>query len=182
MTQDEIITHEDMANVAASTQAAFQTIYAQTPLEARPKISQFVARVLYQEKPYLWVSATGLAHVIELAFADDLFRDFVLSLQFHFFTRWGEGARKFTSLAHALSWGAAAGPKVSTASAKDNDLCAIPPELRARLGTREETQELLEANPWMVCLLLLRSYMSLVDVEKLPKLFADPSEPTTTVR
>lgn len=174
------IVHNDMGSVAASIQAAFKTVMAQTAPEKYQRITEFVVRLIYLEKPYRWVTAGDLPELIRRVFADDDYRDFALLLQFHFFTRWGEGTQKFSALAEAMSWGVGVEGSEASGRRPVEDLRAVPEQLRIRLSGREDARALLDANPWMVCLLLLRAYVSLVDTSKLPKTFADPAEPVVT--
>lgn len=167
------VSHDDMANCGTSILSAFQTVLAQSGEENRLKIQRFAVRVIMEEKPYLWVTPQAMGHLMGEVFGDELIRDFVLSLQFHFFMRWGEASQKFTTLTHALSWSVApAGQTTMRPQKSENDsLVAIPQVIQERLTSREDAQALMESNPWLVCLLLMRSYITLTDPKKVAALF-----------
>jgi hypothetical protein len=152
------ITSADSAIIAASLEAAFHTTMLQFDEEQQYALGQKVLTLVMTSKPYLWATPDGLHHLIHEVFGDAVFMDFVFMLQYNFMIRWGEAPQKFIALANTVSWGLTSytDPNVKPA----DELSAIPEELRFRLAARVPTGKLLEENPWMVCLALLRSYVS----------------------
>lgn len=152
---------EDMVRVQRAIFAAHEATLAQYIPETRNKVMAFVANLILTEKPYIWIVTENIVRLVNTIYADDLYRDYVHMLQFNFFARWGAASGKFISLVHELSWACAAG-------ANPNDsFVAIPTEIRNRMPSQDEAVAVLTDNPWLVCLTLLRSYIVLVDPDKL---------------
>lgn len=176
-------TNEDTEIVAGAIQSAWLTINAQVSPETLQKLNEWLGGFILTDKPYLWATLEGVQSTIKMVYADELLRDFTHMLQFHFFLRWGEASAKFTGLVDVLSWsvGAFALETERNGSGRKEDHGAIPEEIRTRLASREDVRELLQDNPWMVCLLLLRSFITLVDPAKLKTPFKEAPDVKTTV-
>lgn len=153
-----------MVEVRDCIRDAWIAILSQRGEDARIVLQSYVANLISAEKPYLWVTPAGLAHVIKQVFEDPDITDFAFMLQYHFFLRWATSAQKFTDLVDVLSWSCS-----PTAGVKDNtkDISAVPGVHQQRLATREDVVELLTVNTWMVCLLLLRAHIGIVDAATL---------------
>lgn len=155
---EQAFTYQDSGFVAEAMQAAVQTTLDQLDDEMALRLSEKILELVMTSKPYLWVTAEGLENLIKNVFEDKEFTDFVFMLQFNFMMRWGEGQQKFIALANTVSWALAA---FTDANAKGvSELSAIPSELQTRLAARAATATLLQENPWIVCLAILRSYVS----------------------
>lgn len=173
-------TNADTDVVAGAIQSAWQTIEAQIAPETRIKLHQWLMNFIVGEKPYLWAAPDNVPRIVQMVYADELVRDFVHTLQFHFFLRWGEASAKFTGLVDVLSWSVGShGLDTEQTGRRKEDHGAIPEDIRMRLSSREDVKELLLDNPWMVCLLLLRSFVSLVDPAKLRSPFGDSPDVKT---
>jgi len=140
-------------NAASAIKDAWETVQLQTGETARIEIIAWMTDLAGTSKPWMWATADGLELIIARVFEQPAILDFVMLLQFHFFIRWGEAQLKFTELVDVLSWACAGQPSA------DAENSAVPVDLKVRMNVREDVQALLADNPWMVCLLLLRSYV-----------------------
>lgn len=173
-------TNADTDIVGGAIQAAWRTVEGQVSPTTRLTLYEFLTSFIGSEKPYLWASAENLPRIVQMVYGDEIVRDFVLSLQFHFMLRWGEASTKFTGLVDVLSWSIGShGLDSEQSGRRKEDHGAIPEDIRMRLSSREDVRELLLDNPWMVCLLLLRSFVSLVDPAKLRSPYGNSPEVKT---
>lgn len=173
-------TNADTDNVAAAIQSAWKTVESQVSADTRAKLHEWMMSYIIGEKPYLWASPENLPRIVAMIYGDEIARDFVHTLQFHFFLRWGEASEKFTGLVDVLSWSVGAyGMESERSTRSKEDHGAIPEDIRMRLSSREDVKELLTDNPWLVCLLLLRSFVSLIDHTKLRSPFGDAPDVRT---
>jgi hypothetical protein len=174
-------TNADTANVVSAIQGAWRTVEGQVGESTRLKLYEFMLSFLSAEKPYLWATPQNVSRIVQMIYADEIVRDFTHMLQYHFFLRWGEGKQKFTGLVDVLSWsvGAFALDTEQSARGRKEDHGAIPENIRSHMSSREDVKDLLLDNPWMVCLLLLRSFVSLVDPSKIRSPFGDSPEVQT---
>lgn len=151
---DSNLTTEDMIVVATTFQDAHvHVLHNYLVPEERNKLLEFVANVILRERPYMLVTQEGIKHAIDLAFKDDLIRDFVLKLSYVFFARYGNRQTHVHALAANLARGAAMGIK--------HDYAAIPDQIRMRLPEPAETTELLENNPWLMVILMIQLFIQL---------------------
>lgn len=158
----------------AMIDAYFATLSQSGP-ELQKQIIIYVAGLVAGEKPYMWVTPDGIVRVVQQVFEDEDIRDFAFTLQFNFFLRWGRVKENFIELVNVLSYGCGA-----YSGDDKGDFRAIPGELSKHLATRESVQQLLNENPWLVCLLLLRSYATLIDTDRFQKLYGIEAKPNTT--
>jgi hypothetical protein len=174
-------TNADTDIVGGAIQAAWRTVEGQVSPETRLKLYEWLMNFISGEKPYLWASPENIPRIVQMVYSDELVRDFVHSLQFHFMLRWGEASTKFTGLVDVLSWSIGSHGLDTEHSGRNRkeDHGAIPEDIRMRLSSREDVKELLLDNPWMVCLLLLRSFVSLVDPTKLKSPYGDSPDVKT---
>lgn len=174
-------TNGDTDIVAGAIQSAWRTVESQVSVETRAKLYQWMMNYIVGEKPYLWATPENVPRIVAMIYGDEIARDFVHTLQFHFFLRWGEASEKFTGLVDVLSWsvGAHGLDTEHLARSRKEDHGAIPEDIRMRLSSREDVRDLLLDNPWLVCLLLLRSFVSLVDPAKLRSPFGDAPDVKT---
>lgn len=173
-------TNADTDLVAGAIQSAWRTVEGQVSAETRAKLHTWMVNYIVGEKPYLWASPENVPRIVAMIYADEMVRDFVHTLQFHFFLRWGEASTKFTGLVDVLSWSVGAyGLDTERSARNKEDHGAIPEDIRMRLSSREDVRDLLLDNPWLVCLLLLRSFVSLVDPSKLRSPFGDAPDVKT---
>lgn len=155
-TNQASFTNDDMETVAAAFQTAFKTVMNQyLSEEQRTKLMQWVTTVAVEGKPWIWTSADGQAILLDMVMVDEFYRDFVMTLTFVFFARWGEANVKFTGLVDTLSWGTAS----DTASNEDKSLILMPEDISTRLTGQVDVKRYLNANKWVVTLMLIKLFV-----------------------
>lgn len=154
--QDVPFVNDDMETVAAAFQEAFKTVMSQyLDADQKVQLETFVTGLVVQEKPWMWASPEGADHLLDLVMVDEMIRDFVMSLTFVFFARWGEANVKFTGLTDALSWGTSA----DNVNNEDRQLVLMPEVIRSRLTQQSDVKKYLAANKWVVTLLLIKLFV-----------------------
>jgi hypothetical protein len=148
------LTTDEMVEAAQVFTEAYHHVLANTGLETRARIIEFVGHVVLAEKPYILVTPEGLDHAIGLVFENKYVVDFVHTLLFTFGSRWGMSQEKYEGLAANLAAGAA---PISLAPAS---LRSTPDALASRLASFPDAYSLLVANQWLVILLLLQAFVS----------------------
>lgn len=150
-----VFTNDDMEVVAGAFEAAIKTVLEQYRDEAlREKLLMFINNIVVQEKPWVWVSPEGPAHLDDLFMVDEFTRDFIMLLTFTFFARWGEGKVKFTGLVDTLSWGCAADE-----DGEDKGYVLMSKDLSARLSPTDTVKKYLRANKWVVVAMLIKLFV-----------------------
>lgn len=168
MSPAKTLNQDDIFKVANAIQGAVDAATRLRHGQALTQIGEFLATLLYYEKPYHWVSPGGFARISDLVFkkdapnTDDVVRDFVLSVHQHFFVRWGEAGEKFTGLIDVLSWGLGV---VGEGSVDDEpvEYTGMPSAIRERLSGQSDVTKLLKGNQWLVILILITSFVSITD-------------------
>jgi hypothetical protein len=151
-----VFVNDDMETVAGAFQEAFKTVLAQYLNEEQlVAVKTFVTKVVVEEKPWMWSSPEGVEHLLDLVMVDELIRDFVMTLAFTFFARWGEASVKFTGLTDALSWGTSA----DNDNGDDRQLVLMPDVINSRLTQQADVKKYLAANKWVVTLLLIKLFV-----------------------
>lgn len=155
-----MFTSEEMTDVVQSMNNAIQQILSNSIADTRTKISLFISNVVLRWPMATIVSAQGLEGVVGEVFGDATHRDFVLNLQYHFMSYWGQYDR-YSELCKLLALSASQ-PKLLKGSG-----CLIPRELTDRLSDPVDVEKVLLDNPWLVVTMLLPLSVSLdIDGEK----------------
>lgn len=145
----------DMADVATVFQETFAHVTKNLEgSTAYEEVIKFCGHLVLFEKPYILVSSEGLPNAITMTFTRESVRDFVMTLSYNFFTRWGGSQEAIAALADNLSFGAGQ-------AQVGRDLCAMPQPIAARLGEQEDTKTLLLNNRWLMVLLLIQAFISM---------------------
>jgi hypothetical protein len=121
--------------------------------ETKNRILLFVMDIILREKPYMLVSREGLPAIMNTVFSSDEIRDFVFTLQFVFFSRWGGTASDVEGLVGNLARG--------VGIANVGKVNAVPSDINARLSNETEVTELLTYNKWLCVILMLQLFVSL---------------------
>lgn len=143
---------EQMVEVAEVIQGSFQHVMGNYVGETHLFLSRWVAEWILTKKAYLVVTPEGLQDVITEVFQKREVTDFVFTLLHNFGSRWGMPPDRFSSLCANLA--IAAVPKTAYA------ISSVPKAIADRLATSvEDAYSLLQANPWLVVLLLLQLFV-----------------------
>lgn len=121
--------------------------------EAETTISGFLHHAVLNEKPYMVVTPDGLRQITTVVFTNEVVRDFILTLSYQFFSRWCESHDAYLQLASNLAHGCSARYIYS-------DLDAMPDVIGDRLVDFETAYTLLQANKWLVIVLLLQNFVN----------------------
>lgn len=145
--------NEDMEVVVASMQEAYRHTRNEFDIDPnmREKIDGFVVNFLLNYQVSSIVMPSSLDTLVREVFSNKLIRDFVLTLQFNFFSRWGEAAENFTSLTDNLSYG------LGLSSEENSQFSVIPKQLSEALPSQDDVRLILKANKWLVVLLILKT-------------------------
>lgn len=151
------LTTDQMVVVATVFQESYAHVLSNSIEDTKIDRMRFVAGIVLQEKPYLLVTEEGIQRLISLVFADERNRDFIFTLSYTFFSRWGEDDLSVKGLAENLARG------VSQASAiygANQDINAIPHEIAIRLTPNNVAKDLIESNKWLMIILLLQLFIA----------------------
>lgn len=148
--------NDDMETVASAFHVAFKTVLGQyLDQEQRDKLMGWCITIAVEGKPWMWTSAEGQELLLDLVMVDEFYRDFVMTLTFMFFARWGEANVKFTGLVDTLSWGTAA----DNVNNDDKGLVLMPAAISDRLVSQADVKKYLAANKWVVTLMLIKLFV-----------------------
>lgn len=152
------ITTDAMMEVASVFIESFNHVVSNYVGESKNHAKLFTANIILKEKPYMIVSLEGLPHITEIVFGSDANRDFILTLSFTFFSRWGHSEREVYGLINNLARG------VSNANALT--LNAMPKDISSRLVSSENAAEILEANKWLIVIILMQLFITVEPVKE----------------
>ena len=142
----------DMVDVAVALNEAYEHVVENTYGNSRIAVVQFGAELVLRRKPYLLVTREGFTDIAGEVFGNDDHRDFLFTLYFAFCSRWGMTKERFSVLAETLTWSVC--PVGISA-----EFSGAPSVIAQRLTSPEEVRPLLEANPWLVMILLLQTFI-----------------------
>ena len=141
-----------MVEVTEVFQESLQHCLAGLLSNTKLTISEFIASVILQEKPFMVLTPEGIPHVIDIVFTSSEIRDFVFNLHFTFFSRWGHSEDNVDGLINNLSRGLGLSNMAR--------LSAMPNDISNRLITFEHATEVLKENKWIIIILLIQLCIS----------------------
>ncbi len=144
---------EQMIEVGHVYNDAFKTVISNMSSN-RESILIFVTEMALSEKPYLLVTPEGVERLAERVFGTSAIQDFVLTLSFVFFARWGGDTEDCAHLAENLAMGAT---QSWTGNEKTiNDMAfAVPNQIASRLMKVGDAHQIIRNNPWLMIVLVL---------------------------
>ena len=148
----EAFNTDDMELIGAAMQEAYTSTLSQYGPSYTGEIQEFVINLLTREKYHAWTTLEGMKRIQEVVFGTELNYDFVLSLQFHFFSRWGQGPQKYDSLVSVLA-------QSISYEQRDEGISLIPKEIQDRLSNTQDAELILRNNKWMVTLLVFKLFI-----------------------
>jgi hypothetical protein len=107
-------------------------------------------------------------NAVETVFADEVLRDFVLTLTFVFFSRWGASDEKYAQLVETFAFSVSADVPTSNTGTL-NVPSAIPPAILADLSKSDNVRSRLLANKWLATLLLIQLVVQMPDLSETKK-------------
>lgn len=158
-------------DVKAVFQDALKQTISNYSDQARIEISMFIMHVCAQVRPYMLVTEAGAETMSDEVFLNDIRRDFVINLLFNFCPRLSftnNVNAEFKKLISALTFSLSISDKTDqsgTTNQRYNDKSKLPTEIQTRLPTYDNIQALLDANKWLVMILLMALYISVEDFE-----------------
>ena len=155
----KFLTTDEMAVVRETFKDSVSHLLSNYAPESTPAIISFVYNMALTRKPYTTVTQAGVAELVDFIFTNERERDFVLTLVFMFFARWGQSDEQLQGLAGSLARGVSFNEKAG------GKLNVIPSELQDRLTTTDEVWELLYENRWLMVILLMQLYITLADTK-----------------
>ena len=142
----------EMVEIAEAFNEAYEHVLVNTFGNSKETVVKFVADLVLRRKPYLVVTREGFTEVMDLVFSNDDHRDFLFTLYYAFSSRWGMSKERYSALAVNLAHSAC--PVMPGA-----EVSGAPSVIAQRLSSYEEVLPLLEANPWLVTVLLLQTFI-----------------------
>ncbi|EKD22609.1 MAG: hypothetical protein ACD_84C00038G0006 [uncultured bacterium] len=121
--------------------------------DSKSEIKKFAAELILREKPYMMVTEEGIPRIQQMVFIREDYRDFIFTLHYTFFARWGHSANAVDGLIGNIARGVALS-NLTTYS-------AMPKELATRLPTEENAISILKANNWLVIVMLIQLFVTL---------------------
>jgi len=149
----------DMVDVAIIFQESVKHVLSNLLPESKGVVTTFIAGIILQEKPYMLVTSAGIKRAIELVFINEEYRDFIFTLHFTFFSRWGKDEDAYGRLADNIANGAG----LYSVGANSN---LMPNDILSGLASVTNTKALLRSNSWLVILLLLQLFVTLDIIDK----------------
>lgn len=165
---------ENIIDIRSIFKSALEQTISNYAEKARLEISQFILHICGEVRPYMVVTNPGAETLADEIFTNELRRDFIFNLLFNFCPRlsFTETKKEFSKLIQTFSFTLAIGDKVSQEGVPDYQnnspsFNKLPDELFRRLPTRETITGLLEANKWLMIVLLISLYVSVEDFSSL---------------
>lgn len=121
------------------------------------RVNVFVYKTVLFDHPYMLCTPNGVKDAVETIFSDVHLRDFVLTLSFTFFSRWGASNEKYLHLTETLAFAVSADG--ATTPASNTSLIvqsAIPVAIFHDMPKDAQTRAVLLANKWLAVLLLIQ--------------------------
>lgn len=146
------LTIAEMVDVAVALNEAYEHVLENTYGNSRHVVVTFCAELVLRRKPYLLVTREGFTDMVSEVFGNDDHRDFLFTLNFAFGSRWGMTKERFSVLVENLAWSLC---PVGIGA----EFSGAPAVIAQRLTSPEEVRPLLEANPWLVMILLLQTFI-----------------------
>lgn len=146
------LTINEMVDVAVALNEAYEHVVENTYGNSRAAVMQFGAELILRRKPYLLVTREGFTDIAGEVFGNDDHRDFLFTLYFAFSSRWGMTKERYSVLVENLTWSVC---PVGIGA----EFSGAPSVIAQRLTSPEEVRPLLEANPWLVMILLLQTFI-----------------------
>lgn len=148
------LTTEEMREAAGVFQESVEHVLKNQSAEGQKEITLFLANLVYKEKPYLLVTQEGLTHIMQLVWSQPNISDFVMTMSFTFFARWGHSEESVQGLCENLARGCAL-------VVKDlKDLNAVPAQMSERLADIDAARRLIQANKWLVIVLMAQLFVT----------------------
>lgn len=144
---------DEMVGLADVFQGSYSHVMGNLIGDTKKRMTEFALNVVLRHKPYMLVTPQGFTDMSTRLFGDDETRDFVFTLFFVFSARAGLTIDRYRSLSANLAQSA-------TPVTRGSDLSAAPSAVADRLAAYEEAADLLEANQWLVTLLLLQLFIT----------------------
>lgn len=148
------LTTEQMVEAAEVFREATRFVLSSTPPTERRALQEFLASLVIGEKPYLLVTQEGLGRAIQLVWSNPKVSDFVMSVSFVFFARWGHSDEAVEGLCRNLARGVA----MVTTDFKDQS--AVPQVMGERLSDMVAATQLIQANKWLVIILMFQLFVT----------------------
>lgn len=123
--------------------------------EAQERLTRFVYAYVLVQRPFTITTPQGSQHAVETVFTDEIVRDFVLSLVYVFFSRWGGTNQRFSDLVETLAFAVSAGSSGPLGNGVGSRNM-IPKQLLEDLPKEEAVRQVLGDNKWLVVLLLIQ--------------------------
>jgi hypothetical protein len=125
--------------------------------DAQAKLNKFVYSLVLAEKAYMITSPKGMQHVIEIVFEDEVIRDFVLTLGFTFYARWGATRARYGSLVESLAFAVSADTSTPIRGS-DGSFIGTPRDILDLLPG-DNVEQVLQQNKWLVTLLMIQLFV-----------------------
>lgn len=133
-------------------------------LATQERIQRFVYVEAFYKKPYMLATPAGVKGAIEMVFGDEVLRDFILSLTYHFYSRWGANNEKFQYLVETLAFAVSVdGPPDGTMAVPYQS--GIPTQVQDDLARSDTVRPTLLANKWLVIILLIQLVVAMPDLK-----------------
>lgn len=132
------------------------------------EITQFILHICGELRPYMLVTETGAETLADEIFTNDLRRDFIFNLLFNFCPRlsFSNTEKEFSKLISGFSFTLALGDTVAVANQRNNNANKLPEEIITRLPNRSSIVDILEANKWLMMILLISMYITVDDFKQ----------------
>ena len=141
--------------------------------KARATISHMILHICAEVRPYMIVTEAGAETISEEIFTVEICRDFIFNLLFNFCPRlsFSNTEKEFSKLVSCLAFTLAVGDRVGNINNRpnDGDFNKLPEDISRRLPNHETINNLLEANKWLVMVLMISLYISVEDFPKPPE-------------
>jgi hypothetical protein len=153
------LTAEEWITVGEVYQDSLKFVLDNNSRMLAPDVNERIMRFMYTyvlvQKPFTITTPQGMQHAVETVFTDEAVRDFVLTLVYVFFSRWGGTSQRFSELVESIAFAVSAngnGPLGNGVGSRN----AIPKQLLEDLPKEDGVRSLLGDNKWMVVLLLMQ--------------------------
>jgi hypothetical protein len=145
------LTTEQMQEVAQTFIDSYAHVLANYIGETKDNITKFTADIVLRHKSYMLVGYEGLPNITDIVFNNEEYRDFILTLHYTFFSRWGQNEATLRGLIGNLARGVGISNLL--------EMNALPKPINSRLLFETTAVEILTANKWLIIILLLQLFI-----------------------
>lgn len=147
----------DMQEVGGVFIDAYASVLRELSNDSKDNVASMVRYLAAELRVHAFLTTDGLNAIVDYVFSDEIHYDFLFSLQYQFFAKWGRDQIGVSTLSGVLAL------SISHPFA-NGEQSILPSVYGERFNTEDIMKQLFDQNRWLTMILLMRLY---VDTSKL---------------